>query len=135
LKVARRRFRFPIKKLGHVADELGLGHKLQTGGFQLWLDVMAGDAKARRKMKRYNVQDVKLTEQVYLRLLPWVPNHPHVGLFGADGGCPMCGSDALEESGTTPALSLTYPLFRCQDCGANVRGTTAVGDRPDTKGL
>lgn len=136
LKVARRRFRFPIKKLEHVAAELGIGCKLQTGGFQLWTDVMGGDEKARARMRRYNVQDVKLTEDVYRRLLPWIPNHPHVGLFGAAAwSCPACGSEDLEEVGTTPALALQYPLFRCQDCGANVRGTEHVGDRPGTKGV
>lgn len=54
LRVVRSRFRFVSNKLQNVCDELGLPVKVETGGFQLWVDCMANDAKAWATMKRYN---------------------------------------------------------------------------------
>ena len=133
LKITRR-FRFPTRRLEHVATELFDGHKLDTGGKKLWEDVAAGIPAARQKMKRYNVQDVKLTEQVYLELLPWIKNHPNLTLFSGQDGCPHCGSQDLVANGTVTALTMTYPLYRCHGCRANVRGSESVAGRPLLRG-
>src|ERR1035437_5504487 len=63
LKIARRHFAFTSNKLGDLCDVLGIGRKLETGGFQTWLGCMRGDPKAWAKMKRYNKQDVVILEK------------------------------------------------------------------------
>ena len=85
--------RYVDAKLDYVAGALGLGHKRAHEGFTLWTSCIAGDEKAWDRMRRYNIQDVRLTEKLYDRILPWIPNHPHMGLY-TDGGhcCPTCGS-------------------------------------------
>lgn len=75
IKVQRRHGAFLSNKLGNVADKYGIGHKVEHEGFALWLKVMADDPKAWAKMRRYNRQDVRLTEQLFHQLLPWIRNH------------------------------------------------------------
>jgi RNase_H superfamily len=126
LKTSRFKFKFPSNKLDYVAQALGVGAKLHHTGFQLWLDVMADDEKAWRLMERYNKQDVRITERVYDRMLPWIPSLPHPGLF--DGGdCPACGSDHSERRGYAYTAVSTFQRFHCLDCGRWYRSTKRVG--------
>lgn len=125
-RVVRANFKFQSNKLGFVAAELGVGSKASTGGYGLWRGCMAGDEAAWRKMARYCRQDVRVTEGLYDVLRPWVPNHPHVGLW-IDGEAPMChacGSHNLTRQGTRQANAVSYQRLQCQDCGAWSRGTT-----------
>ena len=120
LAVARRQFKFPSNKLQHVSDALGLGGKLQHTGFDLWRDCMMGDDKAWTMMKKYNIQDVRLTEKLYDRLLPWIPNHPNEALFMQDpDACPQCGGKGtLISNGVRANRTMTYRRFFCTSCGA-----------------
>ena len=45
LRVVRQNFRFPPHKLDFVAGQLGLGHKVQHSGFDLWQKCLADDPK------------------------------------------------------------------------------------------
>jgi hypothetical protein len=120
LSVARRQFKFPSNKLQHVSEALGLGGKLQHTGFDLWRDCMMGDDKAWSLMKKYNIQDVQLTEKLYDRLLPWIPNHPNEALFMQDpDACPQCGNKGtLLSNGVRANRTMTYRRFFCTSCGA-----------------
>lgn len=124
LTIARNRFKFASNKLNHVAKQLGVGAKVQHTGFELWRDCMSGDAKAWALMKRYNIQDVRLTEQLYDRLLPWIARHPHQGLYGGPkAGCPRCGSlHAIIRGHRTTAVG-RYPRYQCQVCRGYFAGT------------
>jgi DNA polymerase elongation subunit (family B) len=128
LTVARGRFKFASNKLDYVTRELGLGGKVKHDGFDLWVRCMADDPKAWSMMKRYCVGDVKLTEQVYDRFLPWINNHPNRALFDPDvkGGCPRCGSMEYQMRGTLPKQTGVYRRYRCSQCGGYWLGTHAV---------
>lgn len=123
LKVVRREFRPMSKKLDFVASQLGLGNKVAHEGFGLWMKVINGDEKARKLFERYCIQDVKLTEKLYLRLLPWLPSGVNLPLIsGNDTGCPVCGSSKLKSEGDSTFTALTeYALYSCQGCGNWVR--------------
>ena len=84
----------------YLGEYLGLGRKLDTD-FQLWLDCMAGDPAALRKMSRYNRQDVVLLESVFDALLPYVRHLPRLVEATEIGqsGCPSCGSKRLVRAG------------------------------------
>ena len=72
LLTVRQQFKFASNKLDHIASELGIGTKMAHEGFDLWRKCMADDKAAWGRMKRYNVQDVRLTETLYDRLMSWI---------------------------------------------------------------
>lgn len=123
-QVVRKEFKFPSNKLDYVAQQLGLGAKLSHAGHELWVKVLSGDAKAQATMQKYNVQDVRLTEQLYDRLLPWIRNHPNRNLHTEIEGCPSCGSVHLQRRGVQRTRISTFHRYHCQDCGAWSRSGT-----------
>ena len=135
LRTCRSQFRFPSNKLNYVCEALGLGSKVETGGFKLWTDCMAGDEKAWAKMKKYNTMDVKLLEKLYFRLLPWIRNHPNVGIAKHEETCvcPSCGSASLQRRGYSMTNAAKYQRWQCQSCGSWSRSSTNVGPKPNEK--
>lgn len=117
LKTARAKFRVASNKLDYWAGFLGLGHKEQTGGFDLWKACMAGDEKAWKTMRRYNIQDVRLTEQVYERLRPWIVSHPNIGVIDQHHCCPKCGGTKFQHRGQYTTRHQNYPQLQCRTTG------------------
>ena len=127
LLTARQNFKFPSNKLDYVAGVLLGEHKMDTGGFGLWVACMEGDGEAWDKMVDYNIEDVLLTERMYDRLQGWIKNHPNHALFVEDQDAPICrncSSDHVISKGpeydTTGVFA--YQRYKCVDCGANLRG-------------
>jgi hypothetical protein len=118
LEVVRKQFRFPSNKLAYVSERLGVGGKVKHEGFDLWLKVMTDDTDARRRMRIYNMQDVKLLEPLYDKLQPWIPGHPSYGALEGMDVCPKCGSDALVREGYAYTASGKFQRFKCGNCGA-----------------
>lgn len=138
LKTNKARFDLPSRKLDYLVQRSGLGRKTPHTGFQLWLDCMAGEPKALALMQKYNEQDVKITEKAYLRLLPWLTNAPHLGMFMREESfvCPYCGSKighSLE--GLAHTLVQAYDLFQCKRCLGWSRGLTRKQDPTRTRAL
>ena len=118
LKVNRRRFKWASNRLGYVTEALGIGSKLETGGHALWRDVLAGDEKAWARFEKYNIQDVRLTEQLFDLLAPWI-KPPHRGQWTGDmSACYACGSVELVPMGVVYGRAVSYPKAQCADCGA-----------------
>jgi hypothetical protein len=117
LRTWRQQFKTASNKLDYAAQYLGIGRKVQTGGFDLWRDCMDGCDKAWAKMRRYNIADVRLTEAVYDRIRPWIKNHPNVGVFDGRHCCPKCGGDKLQSRGHYVTRDRRYPQFQCRTPG------------------
>lgn len=118
-QTVRGNFKFPSNRLGAIGDSLDIGTKIETGGWALWAGVLAGEEKSLNLMKRYNIQDVRLTEDLLVALGPWVKGLPHRGIFtGNMDGCPSCGSANLTRDGVAFTSVTVYPRFQCADCGA-----------------
>lgn len=71
MSITKANFLFPSNKLDYVAQKLEVGAKVKHSGFKLWLDCMAGNKKAWKEMKEYQIQDVNLLIDLYDILLPW----------------------------------------------------------------
>lgn len=71
MSITKANFMFPSNKLDYVAQKLGVGAKVKHSGFSLWIRCMEGDNKAWAEMKKYQIQDVKLLDDLYDILLPW----------------------------------------------------------------
>ena len=118
------RFGYTSRSLNHLCQQLGLDVKSGKYSMDMAEACMDGDEKAQRTMRTYNVGDVKIAEQAYDRVRGYLPNHPHIGEIVKDvRRCNQCGSTDLKRNGTTRAIVIDYVLYRCGDCGANVKGT------------
>lgn len=131
--VARKYFNMNSNKLDDIGKYLGVGSKLQTGGFDTWLGCMNGDVKAWKKMTKYNVQDVKLLEEVYIKLRPWITNHPSVSLLERKPDkCPKCGSGPIQRRGFRAHGTVSYKQqYQCMACKGWLLGRPV--ERTDTK--
>jgi len=117
-KMAKRYFNFTSNKLDDLGSYLGLGRKLATGGFKLWMDCRDGDPKAWNKMKTYNGQDVVLLEAVYLALLPWCTTYANRNSFeGTVDNCPRCSSKNMQRRGFLVRVGNKVQRYQCLDCG------------------
>lgn len=119
LKLARKHFGFSSNRLDHLGDYLGVGRKIKTD-LDLWKRCMAGDPKAFKEMAKYNIQDVKLLEDVYLKLRPWATTHPNMAnLEGRPEACPICGKEGfMWAQGIRYTKTGQYRRWQCKDCGA-----------------
>jgi hypothetical protein len=131
---ARKKFNISSNKLDYIGTFLGVGNKVDTGGFELWRRCMQGEKAALKEMEVYNIQDVKLLEDVYLKLRPYISPHPNLGLYIEDNiqSCPSCGSEALKWSGQYATNVNLYLAFRCNDCqsvGRSRKGYLSAKDR------
>jgi len=124
LRTARRKFRFTSNKLDYVCQQLGLGAKTHHTGMQLWHDCMNGCNKAWKLMEKYNRNDVKIMEELYHKLLPWIEQHPSVGLYTDDKEpcCRNCGSHDVQRRGYAMTTLGKYQRYQCVSCGRWGRG-------------
>lgn len=121
------RFKFTSTKLEHVSKQLGLAGKVKHEGFDLWVKCLEGDDAAWRRMERYNRQDVKLLEEVYGVLQPWIPGHPNRTLYdGTSGRCPRCDADAMQRRGVYCTKVSKFQRWQCKACGAWLRSTKRI---------
>lgn len=122
LKVAKKYFRFNNNSLNELGVYLNEGEKVPTGGFKTWLKCMEGDPAAWLRMKKYNVQDIRLLERVYLRLRPFIGNHPNLNLIApssAEGhSCSVCQSLDTTKRGKAVTKAGSYQRYQCNQCGS-----------------
>lgn len=117
--------------LKYMTRKAGVSEKMSTSGYSLWQGCMAGDKLAWDEMKMYNIQDVRATTEVYVKLLPWIGRlgktaHPNLAHFVQSEGyvCPNCGNKEREHGGMGHqrrgfynTAALRYPKMRCNKCG------------------
>lgn len=128
-EVSKRQFGFTSNKLNYLAQILGVDTKLETD-FQLWADCVDGKPEALEYMYKYNNWDVECLEAVYLRLRPWIRNHPNLSLYYENDKpiCPNCGSTHLTQEGYYYTTVNKYEVYRCE-CGAISRVRTSAVDK------
>lgn len=107
----------------HLTDTPKYAHS-EFPGMELWTECLKGNPKAWAVMKKYNCIDVPATEELYLKLRPYMIGHPNVAAYYSDDKtrCPRCASTelvALEK----PALTQSgaYTRYQCSDCGGFAR--------------
>lgn len=118
-KMAKKVAAFSSNKLDYLSKYL-LGKGKIHVDYELWLKVMAGSKAALREMVAYNKVDVKRLKEIYLRLLPYMKNHPHIGAIAGkdrDCSCPNCGSSNVKKNGTKyTAAGVKKQEIQCSDC-------------------
>lgn len=135
--VARYEFNFPSNSLEYLATVLQLknkkdGHK-QFPGFELWLGVLANNPAAWAEMKEYNIQDILVLEELYLKMRPYMKRHPNVAVYedGNEDVCPRCGGKHLQRRGFAHTNTGRYQRYVCTDCGSWFRRRFREADTPN----
>lgn len=116
-KSLAKNMKFMSNKLDYVADALGIGRKLEHEGMGLWFKCQQGDKDAWKTMEEYNIHDVELTEEVYFRSLPWLPQAVNRSILEGHV-CPECGSSHLHSRGVRHTATRVYDRWHCQECGS-----------------
>jgi hypothetical protein len=121
---ARKYFFFTSNKLNDLGKYLGVGQKVETGGFKLWKQCMEGDLKAWDKMVRYCKNDIILLEKIYLKLRPYMETHPNINIYADNDSpkCPKCGSDNVKKEGFYYTNVSKYQRYSCVECKGWFRG-------------
>ena len=128
LKVARSQFAAPSYKQDYLTKYFKLEEKIKTE-FSLWTKAMKGDQLSLKQMARYNRHDVMGLEEVYLKLIPYIKNHPNLGVLMDDDVCTNCGHYQMEETESVYLTSANkFPVYRCLSCKTPyIRGKKSVG--------
>lgn len=124
-ETARKVFDFSSNKLDALAGYFNIPHKMGTD-FSLWDNACRGDGKSLNYMSLYCSKDVEILERVYLKLLPWVNNHPNITNLTSTNKviCSHCGSTdvrLLPNKYYYTALG-KYSLYRCDKCHSLSKG-------------
>lgn len=120
-KIARSKFKLYNNKLAYLAEFLGLPiNKIDTD-FQLWIDCMAGNKEARRKMLLYNEQDVRVLESVWKKVRHFAPAKLNRVQFVPEEErgetCPHCGErKLLKQEPKKRTRTREYDEYRCGAC-------------------
>jgi len=133
LRVARTKFGFNSNKLDDLGEFLKVGRKVKHPGISMWDGCRDGDMKSWAMMKKYNAGDIyPLLEKVYLKLRPWMTNHPNMNPLPPTTVttaasriaylCPACRSPKVHQRGFYVGNLGKSPKFQCQDCGKWSKG-------------
>ena len=134
LQVSRSIFGWSYNRLDALGRKFGIGQKSDME-IEDWIRCSEGSQEHLTKMFEYCKRDVApLLEDVYLRMLPWIKNHPNLGLFTNHDRdvCPKCESENLEWGEQYATPQGLWNAFRCRDCGAVGRGK---GEKNKIKGV
>jgi len=122
LKVAKKYFKggFPSLALNYLTKKLKVSGKIETK-VQLWKDCGYGDKQALDDMSRYCDNDVIILEDFYVLMLPWISNHPPVGMYSREKNamsCPNCnGKIEIVEGKIYSTKANAWKTYRCSECG------------------
>lgn len=124
LVIARQKLGFSGNSLAYLAEVLGCtpkGTHKKFPGFELWTQCLLDNKAAWREMKKYNLQDIQTTEEIYMLIRPYAGTHPNWGVY-SDAGypeCPKCGG-RVKKDGFYKTSTGKYQQYQCtvEGCGA-----------------
>lgn len=138
--VAKKHFCFTSNKLAWLSEHLTTAKKSEHKsfpGFELWSECLKDNAKAWAEMKKYNCVDTIATEELYLRLRPWIEGHPNIAVYSQleDMVCPKCASVNVQKRGKAHTQFGEYHRFQCKDCGGWSRSRYTTNTKEKRKVL
>lgn len=125
---ARKKFSMTSNRLDFLGEYLKVGRKLDTPK-GMWREIMNGNYDMLKKMSKYCDQDVRLLEEVYLEMRPYIQPHPNMGLYVTTDAhaCTSCGSENISKTGKTYDTTVNrYDSMRCDDCGSLMRSKQSI---------
>lgn len=121
LRKSRSSFNFNSNKLDYIGQFLGVGEKVDHGGFGFWKDIILNNSEdSLSKMVDYCIGDVILLEDVYNVLHPYI--HKNTSFAVLNGSpkwrCIECVSSNIKlRKSTATAMGVIKRHMICKDCG------------------
>ncbi len=118
LLLSRKKFKLASHSLAYLCKYFKVGKKMSTGGIDLWLKVwLEKDEKALKKMVSYCKNDVKILEQIYLRLKPYLDTkHSLAASIEDRGACPSCGGKLYKKDIKLVTQLKKVQRYKCSLC-------------------
>lgn len=110
---------FTSHRLDYLGKHLLGAGKLPTSD-GLWIRALKGEIAAIDEMVKYCKVDVLRLEALYLKLRPYMKQHPHVGVLekGEKKDCPRCGSlQVIKAKVRVSASGTRTQQYQCKSCG------------------
>jgi predicted RNA-binding Zn-ribbon protein involved in translation (DUF1610 family) len=122
LEASKRHFGFTSNKLAYLSVLGGGEGKYESKkfpGFLLWSEFLKRNPAARKEMRVYNLIDIRELEEYYLKIRPWIEQHPNVNVLSETNtpACPKCGSEHVVKNGWRYTQLGAYQRYLCNDCG------------------
>lgn len=122
IKLARKKAKFTSNSLAYLCQFFNL--PVQKTESPNWRKIKEGCAEELSYMRHYNRLDVEATEQLYLRLRAYAPNHPNLAVYDKPkdiAGMPLktcgnCGSHDIEVCGKKYMKTKSVDVWRCNEC-------------------
>lgn len=122
-----RQFKFSSRKLIHAAKILHLNNqKLSNNWPEAWIEVTRYPEKHIKRLIPYCKGDVLATEELFMRLLPYMRNKGRLHMGGSEC-CPKCGSKEYQKRGRIITATTIWQRLQCQKCGGWFREGAAGG--------
>lgn len=128
LLISRKHFSFTSNKLDYLSNNLVPSHAKDSHarfpGLSLWTECLKGNKLAWNDMKKYNIQDIIATEEVYKKLRPW-DNSLNINVYTdtLDTVC-SCGSTNFKRNGFGFSKNGKHQRYACKNCGAEIQNKT-----------
>jgi len=141
LKQARKHFALDSNKLDFIGRFFGLGQKIDTGGMELWDNIVqlkyppVGEKPNKilaensiRFMVKYNIQDVDLLIAIFERIKPYIDVPNRMLYEGQYDGCPACRSSVYKKQGMAYTSLGVYQRYKClnKECGKRFQDTKRI---------
>lgn len=127
MQIAKRHFGFTSNKLEYMTDKLCKRYKKLThgkfAGYELWKQCLVGNPAAWEEMRDYNINDVLSLEELYHILRPYFKGNLNLNVYTESNEfkC-VCGNDSFTHNGYHYTNASKFDRFKCDNCGASVRG-------------
>jgi hypothetical protein len=130
LKKVKSHFYFNSNKLDYIAQYLEVGGKIETGGLDLWKNIILNQCDASmEKMVEYCQNDVVILEDVYHRIKAYITQNTHHGVHkgGHKWDCPTCTSVNVKLiKNDTTAKGTLQRWMECGDCNSSYKISNKV---------
>jgi uncharacterized protein YprB with RNaseH-like and TPR domain len=130
-RIAKKVGDFTSNSLEYLADKLCTKYKkLKHGkfpGIKLWDECRKGNIDAWEEMKKYNIRDTLVTEELYTKLRAWAPESmpkPHKDGFSPTIHCDTCDyKGVMTKWGFYRTNNGIWTRYACPHCGAFRKGS------------
>ena len=136
---AKKTFGFTSNKLAWLTKNLTKAKKSEHKrypGFALWAGCLRDEKAAWKEMQHYNGLDVISTEELFLKLRPWIDGL-NAGIYfaGDELRCPKCGSTELTKWGMRFTATGQFQSYKCKSCGGRCHEKSSLTSKSKRKSL